>query len=296
MSIVNKAFEIIKSHKLASIISLVLVVGILSFGAFTYSNSRMNANSIQANQASDDIDKKNQITDLENNVDKLSELNITKDAIDNSEPLSKTTGKCAGDSFYSENDGKLSVATRLSNGSWECVTFDIKGLQDYTSEDGKTSVHVESDTSGKKTVITKSTDDTGSTTTTTQVTNPDGSGHTSTEGGYGKMVIGPTNDGRQIYGYFDYSDNRYYTDVGRFQSCYLTSNYYTYGGRQYSDGTYREMTASEKTQAASEYDCSRLPKVQYENSSANLNVLKTCLREMTNSENFDTATCYRKAG
>lgn len=293
---VKKIFNIIKSHKIVSIISLVLVIGVISVGAFTYSTTRMNANSIQTSQASDNVDKEDQLTDLENNVGKLSELNIEKDAIENSEPLSKTTGKCDGNSFYSEKDGKLSVATRLSDGSWECATFDIKGLQNYTSEDGKTSVSVESDNSGKKTVITKSTDDTGSTTTTTQVTNPDGSGHTSTEGGYGKMVIGPTNDGRQIYAYFNYSDNRYYTDVGRFQSCYLAENYSTYSGQTYSNGTYREKTASEKAQAASEYDCSRLPKVQYENSSTNLNVLKTCLREMTNSENFDTATCYRKAG
>lgn len=233
---------------------------------------------------------------MKDNTSELKRLKVSQEAIENSKPVTTTSGQCDYHSiYYDDGKGNFSVASRLSDGSWRCITYNLADLQNYESEDGNISVKTDPKT-GQRTTTVKSTDETGATTTTTTVSNPDGSSESHTEGGYGKMIIGPTNDGRQIYGFFDYTDNRQHTDVGRFQTCYLAENFYTHtDGNSYFDGTYRELSASEKAARAIEFDCTRLPAIKYEKAKYNLSLLKSCLRKAESDPSIQGYTCYRRA-
>jgi|GEM_PF-4722448 len=285
---VKNLINFISKNRNISFLFLPIMLLVISGFLINYQNNKRNI-------LNKDLLKSEQLKQTEKYKDELDKLKITQNSIVQSHPIFSKNGLCNG-MLYSENNGIFSVAVRKSDGSMQCLSYNLNDLQNNSLKNN-TSV-VKSSINGQTTTTLKSTDENGNVITTKIINNADGSSSSSTTGDHIKVILGPTNDGREIFAYFapDPITQEYYTTENRFTYCYTTLNEYSYSdGKNYWDGTIRELSAEEKNINASIKDCGKLPVLQYESANYDLTLLKDCLRENYTKPDFDRSTCFRTA-
>lgn len=198
-----KIAKVLFRHKLLAVLAIALIaataVGLTFLGT---KSPQQNAEPVatatpKAHQKSDSSD--------------MTKLGVTQAAIDNSKPTSTTAGTC--EKQISSGGSDFYVTTQLADGSYKCLTYNLKDLQDYTPGSGTT-------TSDGKTPVKQGTfhdTDTGTTTTITQYS--DGSSMSSTDGSYWKMYFDKANsfyimtNGTDMTTRFAYCMTTGYTDA-----------------------------------------------------------------------------------
>ncbi len=170
----NRLASYLFRHKIIAISSMLIVLVAISALFFTGTATRLPLFNKSQTTTTQVVEQP-----LIDNPELLSGIGITQEAIQQSPNVGITQGRCPGDkTYYYDQSSKLSITTRVRDGSYICTTYEVNTVKTYVKSNGDQvteETHANADTGTRQTIKTTQKTD-GTTSVNANYEAPDGSG------------------------------------------------------------------------------------------------------------------------